>query len=177
MQRKSLVLAILLIVSLVQGCYAPPPVTPPTQQNFQMQIRVDKSVYRIGEKIVITMQASRDCYLSLWDTSTQGEVTRIFPNQYASDNFLRGGVAYRIPDQADQFDFEITGPAGIERVRGVCTTENVNLDDARSPSAMEPFPKISQGRPGEFDQKVSEKLQVMPTNQWAEAIVTFQIVQ
>jgi hypothetical protein len=98
MQKKSLVLAIVLLVLVAQGCYYSPPTTTP-QQTFQMQLRVDKSVYRIGENIVITVQASRDCYLSLWDTSTQGEVTRIFPNRFASDNFLRGGTAYRIPDR------------------------------------------------------------------------------
>lgn len=173
--KKHVVVSVCLLLVIMQGCYAPP-VKPP-QEIHNLLVRVDKNMYKIGEKIVITVQTTRDCYLSLWDTSTKGEVTQIFPNRFASDNLIRRGAAYRIPDQNDQFDFEITGPPGIERVRGVCTTENVNLVDPRNMQATETFPKISQSRPGEFDQKMTDKLSVMPKDQWIEATVTFQIVQ
>jgi hypothetical protein len=84
---------------------------------------------------------------------------------------------YRIPDQKDQFDFEIIGPPGIERVRAVCTIEEVNLVESRKIDATEEFPTIYQDNPGEFDQSLNAKLQLIPSDRWAEASVTFQVVR
>jgi len=89
---------------------------------FTIDISSDKSVYHIGEKIVFTVQASLDCYLTLIDTDTQGNVTQIFPTQSSSDNFLRGGQVYRIPSETDTFDWIIVGPPGTEQVQAIAVT-------------------------------------------------------
>ena len=174
MKKLGLVVSLLLIVTFLSGCYTAPPPSP--QTPFTLGVSVDKNVYRIGEKIVITVQASQGCYLTLYDISTVGEVTQIFPNQFASDNLIKGGVTYHIPTEADSFDFEITGPPGIERVRAVGTIENVNLVDQRKIDATETFPKIRQSR-DQFDQSLSQKLAVMPTERWTETSITFQVAQ
>ena len=174
MKKLGLVVSLLLIVTFLSGCYTAPPPSP--QTPFTLGVSVDQNVYRIGEKIVISVQASQDCYLTLYDISTVGEVTQIFPNQFASDNLIKGGVAYHIPTEADSFDFEITGRPGIERVRAVGTIENVNLVDQQKIDRTEKFPRIRQN-PEQFDQSLSQKLAVMPTERWTEASITFQVAQ
>ena len=54
--------------------------------------------------------------------------------------------------------------------------ENVNLVDEKNVDRKEQFPRIYQERPGEFEKGVDKKLQVIPSERWAEATVTFQIV-
>lgn len=179
MKKCMFVGCLLLIVTIMHGCYTPPPSTGggTTQQPFSLRLSVAKNRYSVGETIVISVRSTQSCYLTLYDISTLGEVTQIFPNQFAADNFIEGGYPYPIPDQKDKFDFEITGPGGTERVRGVCTIEEVNLVDSRKVDATEQFPRIQQDSRGEFDKSLDAKLQVMPTDRWAEASVTFQVIQ
>jgi hypothetical protein len=174
MKKLYLLLSLFVLVSFLPGCYTYPPSS--TQPNpFTIEVKVDKKTYHIGEKIVIIVRASRDCYLTLYDISTQGEVTQIFPNRYASDNLINGGQVYRIPNERDVFDFEIIGPPGIERVRAIGTIDNVNFVDQRKIDKTETFPRIYENA-SQFDKSVSEKLQAMPAERWAEASITFQVV-
>ena len=181
MKKLGVACCVLVMMMALYGCYAPAPPAGSgggvSQQPFSVRVSVEKSQYVVGEKIIISVRTTHDCYLTLYDISTIGEVTQIFPNQYATDNFIQGGHDYPIPDQDDNFDFEITGPGGMERVRSVCTVEDVNLVESRKVDSSGPFPTISQEARGEFDDSLDAKLQVMPTERWAEASITFQVSQ
>ena len=170
MKKRLFLISVLVLVILLSGCYTPQPRTIP----FTIDVKVDKPIYRIGGKIFITVRASQTCYLSLYDISTEGEVTQIFPNKFALDNLIQGGQIYRIPATSDTFDFEVTGPPGIERIRAIGTIKNVNFFNQSKATSDEVFPRIHKA-PDQFDQALNQKLQVIPTGQWAEASVTFQI--
>lgn len=177
MKKFAYLACLILFVLALQSCYSPPPPTPPSSSApFSIQVGLDKTIYQIGENIVIKVRASRDCYVSIYDISTEGEVTQIFPNRFASDNLIEGGYEYRIPDQADQFDFEIIGPPGMERVRVIGTLGNVNFFDDRTRGKTETFPRISNDSE-QFNQALSQKLHSMPPERWTEASITFQVVQ
>lgn len=178
MKKIAVCCSLVLFVLALHGCYTPAP-SPGgvSQQPFSLQVKVGKTTYKISEKIVFSVQTTRNCYLTLYDISTEGEVTQIFPNQFATDNYIEAGYTYPIPDQKDSFDFEIVGPAGLERVRGVCTIEEVNLVEARKVDTTETFPRIREDTRGEFDESLNAKLQVIPSERWAETSVTFQVIQ
>jgi len=171
MKKLCMLLSLFLLVVLLHGCYTPKP----SIQPFTIEVKLDKDTYHIGEMIVITVRASQNCYLTLYDISTEGEVTQIFPNRFAQDSKLEGGIAYRIPSQQDQFDFEIIGPPGMERVRAIGSIEDVNFSEGRKIDETETFPRISQDS-DQFDQSLSQKLETIPTERWAESSVTFQVV-
>ncbi len=171
MNRAKLIVGMLFLVFFVSSCYTQPQ---PTPEPLMIEVQVDKPVYRIGEFIVLTVRSNQDCYLALYDISTEGEVSQIFPNKYANDNLIRGGRLYRIPTETDNFDYEITGPPGIERVRAVCTQKNVNIIDPSVVSKQETFPRIQQTSP-QFEHTLNQKLESIPSEQWAEASITFQV--
>lgn len=171
MKKYVLWLSIGMLLSMISGCYTRPPQTP---EPLMIEVQVDKPVYQVGEFIVLTVRANQDCYLALYDISTEGEVTQIFPNKYADDNLIQGGHIYRIPSQTDEFDYEVDGPPGIERVRAVCTQRNVNMVEASLKGKQEVFPRIQQTSP-QFEKSLNQKLETMPSDQWAEASVTFQV--
>ncbi len=104
-----------------------------------IEVQVDKPVYRIGEFIVLTVRSNQDCYLALYDISTEGEVSQIFPNKYANDNLI--AVVDCIVFQRKQIILitRSPGPPGIERVCAVCTQKNVNIIDPSVVSKQEPF--------------------------------------
>jgi hypothetical protein len=170
MKKFCMVLSLILLVIALHGCYTAPSSPPP----FTIEVKVDKDVYHVGDFVVVIVRASQECHLTLYDISTEGEVTQIFPNQFAQDNWIQGEAVYRIPDKQDSFDFEIIGPPGIERVRAIGTIDNVNFFEGRTIDKTEPFPRILQ-KPDQFDHAVSQKLDTVPRERWAEASVTFQV--
>ncbi len=163
---------------IVSSCAAPRPTPTPTPTAFNVEVKVDKPVYRVGEFIYITARATQECFLTVYDISTLGEVTQIFPNRFASDNKIQGNTFYRLPAESDKFDFEVTGPPGTERVRVVCTKQNVNLfkeQQLKSESSKtQVFPEISN-KQAPFEQDLEKQKSQVPSNQWTEASITFQV--
>lgn len=176
MKIRILALSVIVIAALLGGCASPPPPDGGggTPDPFRMEVKVAKTAYAPGEFIVIEAWASEDCYLSLYDISTVGEVTQIFPNSYASDNLIQGGQIYPIPAKSDKFDFEVSGPAGVEKVRGVCTKANVNFFEERTRDSQDPFPSISD-ESAPFERALNNELGNLPNTQWTEAEVTFEV--
>ncbi len=176
MKIRYLLTGLLVVAFLVNGCASPNPPQPPTPGtgDFTMEVKVDKSVYKANEKLVVTSKATKQCYLTLYDISTVGAVTQIFPNRFAKDNLIQAGQAYSIPTASDTFDFLVTGPAGVERIRSVCTMQNVNFFQQQSSS--DAFPRVTVPT-AEFDSSLSTQLGTIPAGQWTEASVTFEVQQ
>ena len=175
MKKRVVVLGVFVLAVLFGGCASsPPPSDGGDTEPFAMEVKVAKNVYMPGEFIVIEVWANEDCYLSLYDISTLGEVTQIFPNRYASDNLIQGGQIYPIPAKNDSFDFEVSGPAGVEKVRGVCTKANVNLFEEQTRNSQDPFPSISD-EPAPFERGLDDGLRNLQSSQWTEAEVSFQV--
>ena len=180
MKRPIKLRACLLLFVALSGCARPTPPPAPQPQAFTVEVKVDKPSYKVGELMYITVRASQPCYLTLYDISTVGEVTQVFPNRFAKDNKIQGGVSYRIPTDSDKFDFKVNGPAGVERVRAVGTMQNVNLFEDKQlktdSSTVQVFPQITD-KPAQFDKNLNDQLGVIPSAQWTEASITFQVQQ
>ena len=93
------------------------------RQDFRVELWTDKGTYRVGEPIHFYFRAERDCYLNLIDVNSRGEITVLFPNRYDSNNFVSGGVTYRIPgDSYDGFVFEALPPTGKDRIYAIASS-------------------------------------------------------
>jgi hypothetical protein len=156
---------------VLSSCYAPQSVQ---QEPLSVEIKTDRPIYQIGDKIILTARANRNCYLTLYDISTLGEVSQIFPNRYAQDSFITAGHVYSIPTKSDEFDFFVNGPPGMERVRAIVTMQDVNFFESGKEYKDEVFPRIYQA-PGQFENSLNQKLNTLPNDQWAEASVTIQV--
>lgn len=169
-----------ILVGLLTSCAAttpvPPTPPPPSPSDFVLNIWVDRPEYVINEKVITGVQSTRDCYLSLYNITPDGIVRQIFPNQFASDNLIRANLSYQIPDPADEFDFQVTGPTGIETIQAVCTTDNIPLLPDNLIDRGERFPRI-KGSTSEFKSTVTKSLAVVPKGQKAEALITFRTVR
>ena len=61
------------------------------------------------------------------DVSPNGNITVIFPNKFRRDNFIEAGVTHQVPSPDYGFEFEVTGPAGLERIKAIVTLNKVSL--------------------------------------------------
>ncbi len=90
--------------------------------------RGDGSRYCAGESIEVYFRTNVDAWVEIYDVDTRGRTTRLFPSRHASNNFVRGGVAHRVPSRYGHH-FEVEGPSGWETLRAVASTDRRPLRD------------------------------------------------
>jgi len=86
--------------------------------------------FKFGEKIVFNFKADEDCYILLIAVDSQGSVSLIFPNEYFSENLVKGGETVQIPDEnmRKKFELEFGEPPGEETVKVIATKEKLELE-------------------------------------------------
>lgn len=97
------------------------------KEDFDVQLWTDRTNYRLGEPINFFFKAERDCYVNLVDINSQGEMTLIFPNQYDSNNLVRGGKVYQIPGDHYGFKLEAQPPVGTDRIYAIVSTRPLGI--------------------------------------------------
>ena len=98
----------------------------PGQGQLKIDLWVDRGdggIYLNGDLLHIYFHANQDCYLRLLYRDASGNNFQIFPNQYDEYNRITAGKTYTIPDETDNFDFEIQAPFGAELITAFACTE------------------------------------------------------
>ena len=119
-----MLLSLLFVVVVFYGCASAPPQPEPTptpeptpEPGFTIDARTHKAAYNIGEEVVISIRADESCYVSIFNLSADGSITRLFPNGLATNNYIQGQQIYHVPSQADRFRLKVSGPRGTEQIR------------------------------------------------------------
>ena len=99
---------------------------PPASQGGELAVEaaVDRAsrVYTHGDQVVLTVTATEDSYIWVFDTGTSGKVHQIFPNRYHEENFLAAGATLQIPPEASDYALAVSHPQGAELITVVATT-------------------------------------------------------
>jgi len=66
---------------------------------FKIETALDRKVYNDGDEVNITVTPSMDCYLYVFNISSNDSVYVLLPNQYVENNFARSGTQFHIPDE------------------------------------------------------------------------------
>ncbi len=96
----------------------------------------DGSNYYEGDDITIYFRASRDCYVTIYDLDTRGNINLLFPAEPGDRNYIKGDEIYMIPDQGDDFEYTLEGPPGNETIQIVATTDYHAVPDWRGPMSV-----------------------------------------
>ena len=98
--------------------------------DFRVEVWTDKTEYHIGEKdMKFHFRSERDCYLTLIDVGTSGNVIVIFPNLFHQNNFIKAGIEYVIPNEDDGFKIEVGGPPGIEKIFVIASISRIEINN------------------------------------------------
>lgn len=85
--------------------------------------------YDEGDNIVISYRTNRDAFVVVYSIDSRGRVSLLFPSEPGRDNFIRGGVTYRLPDGLDDFDLVVSGPEGVENIQIIASRERFPIPD------------------------------------------------
>lgn len=106
-------------------------IQPEAKRNLTRDISIvpkdDVHNWQIGQKIRLCAQVNRDCYLSLINIGTTGDVTILIPNSWQAETAVRAGEVVMFPSPQANFSFEIMGPPGRERVIAIASDHPLKL--------------------------------------------------
>lgn len=144
--------------------------------GLKVEMWSEKSEYRIGEKMRVSVRANQDCYLTIIDVGTSGAATVIFPNLQHPANAVKAGETYVIPDPSAGFEFEVSGPAGAELLRAVASKQPVvELQDVlgRRP-ADAAFAPVKEDL-GLVTRDIKVAAKKAPKGQWSDAVLKLDV--
>jgi mono/diheme cytochrome c family protein len=127
----------------VAGAVVPADFAQKLQQSLgagtvKVQLSMDRgpgAVYRFGDKVQILVSVDRECYLTLYNVDSTGNVNLVFPNQFVKNNRVHAGQVLTIGGPNDPFEIEAGGTEGLETVVAVATLTQV------------PLPGLEDGKP------------------------------
>lgn len=137
-------------------------------------IKIHTRRYRIGDRIVVYFKTDRDCYLTLFNIGTSGKLAVLFPNNLFQNNFITANKMYAIPGDEYPFEYELSGPRGVEKIKAIATTSKLNLLDFEF-SKDEFFHAVESGIAARDISIVAKKMGEVPVDSWAEAVCEFEV--
>jgi len=102
---------------------------------FSLNANLNKAYFQEGEELYLSVIPSRDCYLTILNIMSDENVSTVFPNQYRTDNFIKAGDLFEMPNQSDVKQgimFKVSLLPGksedTELIKIIATKEPANLN-------------------------------------------------
>lgn len=97
--------------------------------SFKISVRTDRDVYRLGDRARIYLTANRDCYVTVLNMRSNGDITRLFPNKYDKNNFIKANIEHSVPEKGSRYELAISEPPGRESIKVIATSRQVSLGE------------------------------------------------
>ena len=138
-------------------------------------ITIQERKYMIGDKVIVSFRSDRDCYFTLFNIGTTGKLTALFPNYLFQNNFIKANRIYTIPGEGYPFEYELSGPPGVEKLKAIATTSRQNLVDFEF-FKEEIFRSSDSGAAARDISIVAKRMEDIPDDSWAEALYEFEVI-
>lgn len=146
--------------------------------GFEIALWTDRedATYKPGDEVKFSFKTDKNCYLTLLNVSTSGEVKVLFPNEYQKDNLVKAGNTYSVPGEEAKYIYKADKPYGVEIVKAIATLKEVALYKSEEVEPTGPFQEFK-----ETEQKVAKNIDIVlkpvDTKKWAEVEKTIRIVE
>lgn len=107
--------------------------------DLQIDVWTDKddgANYEEGDEVTIYFTASRDCYVTIFDLDTRGNVNLIFPETPDGANYIEGGQLYELPAPDEDYVYTVSGPPGNEYIQMIASTDPYKVPDWEAPISV-----------------------------------------
>lgn len=141
--------------------------------QFNIRVWTDRNQYRVGDKVRIFFQSDIDCYLWLLDVGTSGNMSLIFPNPHALDNYIKAKRRYCLPDDNYPFEYILNPPTGIETIKAIATIEPLDLAGLSQLNPDQAFATIQ--KPVRVTRDIGLRVQMHAPSGWTTSDCEFNV--
>ncbi|MEA3500230.1 MAG: DUF4384 domain-containing protein [Candidatus Marinimicrobia bacterium] len=78
--------------------------------TFTIDASLNEDYFKEGENLELQVTSSKDCYLTIFNIMSDGNVATIFPNRYRENNFLKSNKKFNLPNKNEKefgLEFEL----------------------------------------------------------------------
>ena len=147
--------------------------------GFRLRLSLNQTTFRAGEELIIRIQSTQDCYITVFNITASDEVIVLFPNLAVSDNFLPAHQEIVIPSDEQRqrrFNFTVHPLPGHQQ-----DTEYIQVIATRQPM---PFWETLSGSNGfktfrndtSSLMELAQWLAMIPVSQRTDAIASYVVV-
>lgn len=94
------------------------PVNESPDPYFKIDLKLNRTVFQSGDEVVLTVQSTKDCYLTILNLAANDSVYVLYPNRFQRNNFIKANVEKEIPSEEDRnigFHIRVTNLPGHKR--------------------------------------------------------------
>lgn len=140
----------------------------------KLSLMTDKSSYRSGEAVKLTLQIPMDGYLRVYSVDASGEVTQFFPNRFETDDRVNAGAKVQLPGN-NAYDLTLELPQGVthgkEIIQAVLSSEEF-LPDTTPFANNVGFRTLGRVSPREL---LTRRLKAAAKNKSLSVSVTYEV--
>jgi len=131
-----------------------------------------------GDKVTVTVNPNRDCYIYLLNVDSSGAITVIFPNYREDNNFVRAGQKHVI-QLTDEYASEIVRPPGQKAVKqgaikAIATLKKIPLEMLKPGDMDNPFTYYKDNVRNMLETTMKDLR--LPLHQWMAESMIYQVV-
>lgn len=147
-------------------------------RDFSVKLTLNEDLYRDGDEMLITIRATMDCYLTVFNIMHDNKVMVLVPSKYQAYHFAKKGMTYTIPDKETMGNqrrvrtYNTTDmPSVRESIFVIATRHDLNLieDNFKTADLSE------QGTSSGSFRDLLGKMVSIPPNDRAMAIHSYEI--
>ncbi|MDF1544443.1 MAG: DUF4384 domain-containing protein [bacterium] len=97
--------------------------------DVEVSTNHDDGEYFEGDNVTLKFRVNQDAFVVIYSVDSRDRVNLIFPATPGDDNFVRGGVTYRIPDGYSDYDLVVSGPEGVENIQIIASRDRFPVPD------------------------------------------------
>lgn len=146
--------------------------------SFGVEVFLDKGgdtpLYRVGERIAISVRTERDAYVYLYSLQPDGSITQILPNRFDEDNFLSAGRTRTYPPNNAGYVFNVEPPTGLSRVVAVASTRPLDTRELARFEVGAAFATSDIGQSG-FQSAFRIVVNPIPSNAWVTDTAYYEV--
>jgi hypothetical protein len=131
--------------------------------------------YAVGEAIEIGVTVARDVYVYLFSLEPDGVVTRILPNPYEQDVFMRAGETRIFPSADSGYRFTVDPPEGTSYVVALASRRPLDTSELARAQSTAAFATSRLGEAG-FRSAFGIVVEPLPYADWATDQVRYRVV-
>ena len=109
------------------------PVSGQRDPGFYIDAHLENNMLKSGDELAFSITPSKDCYLYVFNLMADHNIMLMMPNEYFTENYIKGGITMEIPDPAIRKyqKFRVAPMPGeeitSESIYIVCTKEKVPI--------------------------------------------------
>ena len=103
-------------------------------RDFHVDLGLSRTRFVDGDEAGLTVTASKDCYIYLYDVGADGETSLIVPNELVGEIRLKAGETYSYPN-------EELRRGGVHLVAQIPNGKNISVETIRVIASKTPLPR------------------------------------